>query len=117
MAFREDAVQAPQHTEEYLNTTFRCGQNKLHLVRVHRSNWPPKQAHPHSFDVPTIAGRCERCGVNMLVANPPSKDTTVVLYGDASEVAGQVVDEGAVVEESALAPAGVVVDEPAKGRK
>ena len=116
--FVEDRAKPPQHTQEYLNTVYRCGERRRHEVRVHRSQWPP-QAHANLNDRPHVEGTCENCGGQVIVYDPPGKDITVVLYGDPGEQQGRVVEEGAVVDESEVAAGGQVVEEPepAKSRR
>lgn len=109
----------PQHTEEYLRTVYACGQRRDHLVKIHRSKWPP-QAQPGLNDRPYIAAKCERCGAVCIVYDPVPSDMTVMLYGVKGEEAGRVIEEGAVVDEEAMPGAGQVVDEselPRKGRR
>ena len=109
--FVEDVAKAPQHTQEYKQTVLACGERKDHLIRVHRANWPPKAQPGLSDQTPFVTGVCERCGANAIVYDPPSRDMTVVLYGDAADARGKVVDEkGKVVEDSALPKGGQVVD-------
>ena len=104
----------PQHPDEYKRTVYACGERKDHLIRVHRAQWPPK-LQPGVTDSPFIAGVCERCGANAIVYNPPSADMTVVLYGDAADVVGRVVDEkGKVIDEAAVPKGGQVVDDKGK---
>ena len=117
--FVEDRAKPPQHTQEYLNTVYRCGERRRHEVKVHRSLWPP-QAHANLNDRPHVEGTCENCGGQVIVYDPPGKDITVVLFGDPGEQQGRVVDEqGAVVDEAEVPAGGQVVDEPepAKGRR
>ena len=117
--FREDKAAAPTHTDEYKRTVLKCGDRREHLVRVHRSNWPPRWRQANTNEPPSLAGRCERCEATLIVYDPPHRDITVVLYGDLSERVGSVKDEaGAVVEaETGAQPAGSVVEEPRRGRK
>lgn len=107
----------PQHPESYLTGVYKCGQRREHLVRIHRSNWPPKPIASLN-DRPYVTGTCERCGATCLVYDPVPSDMTVVLYGDASEAHGQVIDEqGAVVNEEEVPAAGQVIDEPEPQRR
>lgn len=107
----------PQHPESYLSGVFKCGQRREHLIRIHRSKWPPKQIASLN-DRPYVSGTCERCGGTCLVYDPPPSDMTVVLYGDPSEAQGQVIDEaGPVVAEEELPQAGEVIDEPKPHRR
>lgn len=116
--FVEEHAKPPQHTAEYLATTYKCAARREHIARVARGNWPPRfGANPNTGERNHLAAVCERCGVNLIVYNPPTPDMTVVLYGDAGEAHGRIEDEqGTVVEE--LPPTGGVIDEPEpKGRR
>lgn len=101
----------PQHTEEYLRTVHACGERRDHLVRIHRSKWPP-QPHPNLNDRPHITANCERCGAICIVYDPVPADMTVMLYGKKGEETGRVVEEhGAVVDEESRPAAGQVLEE------
>jgi hypothetical protein len=118
-----DAAKRPSHPESYLNTVYKCGERREHLVRIQRSKWPPKAmvgtpGTAFTFDRPYVTATCERCGGTCLVYDPPPSDMTVVLYGDASEAQGKVIDEaGPVVSEEELPQAGQVIDEPEPARR
>jgi hypothetical protein len=108
--FVEDAARPPQHDDAYLRTVYACGQRRDHIVKVHRAHWPPK-VHPGLNDAPHLVAKCERCGGNVIVYNPPSADLTVQLFGDAADAVGKLVDErGKVIEEAASPKAGTVVE-------
>jgi len=112
-----DPPKRPQHPESYLTGPFKCGQRREHLVRVHRSKWPPK-ANPSLNDKPYLTANCERCGAICIVYDPVPYDMTVRLYGEAGEVAGHVEDEvGAVVDDESEAAGGQVIDEPEPVRR
>lgn len=123
--FREDKAPAPTHTDEYKRTVLKCGDRREHLVRVHRSNWPPRWRQANTSEPPSLAGRCERCEATLIVYDPPHRDITVVLYGDPGERVGVVKDEEAVgvvvsAEQAAaqdVSQVGSVVEEPRRGRK
>jgi hypothetical protein len=100
----------PQHTAEYLNGVYRCGQRGKHEVRIHRANWPPQQ-HPNLNDKPHVEGVCENCGGNVQIYDPPDRSITVVLYGDPADKQGRVVEEGQVLDEAEVPVGGAVVDE------
>lgn len=108
--FEADVAKAPQHDDTYLRTVYACGQRRDHIVKVHRAHWPPK-AQPGLNDAPHLVAKCDRCGATCIVYDPPSADMTVVLYGEASDAVGKVVDEkGKVIDASAAPKAGQVVD-------
>ncbi len=111
-----DPPKRPQHPESYLTGPFKCGQRREHLVRVHRSKWPPK-ANPSLNDKAYLTANCERCGAICIVYDPVPYDMTVQLYGEKGEEAGHVIEEGAVVEESDAPAAGQVIDEPEPARR
>lgn len=108
----------PQHTQEYLQTVYACGERRDHRVRIHRSNWPPKQ-NPSLNDRPFVEGPCERCGGIVQIYDPPDRSVTVVLYGSAEELEGRVEDEnapGEVVGEEQGQEGGGHVEEESEGR-
>lgn len=112
----------PQHTSEYLNTVYKCGDRRKHEVRIKRANWPPVQ-HPNLNDRPHVVGLCENCGGICIVYDPVPSDMTVILYGESGSEQGRVQDEvGEVLDETEVPQAGQVVDEPetqhrGKGRR
>lgn len=96
--FVADKEIAPQHDPVYLATTFACGERGDHVAEIERSKWPPKPT-PGLSGPPFVSGRCTRCGVNLIVEDPPGRDMTVVLVddkvavsGERSATAGKVVD-------------------------
>jgi hypothetical protein len=121
--FTEDRAKPPQHDEVYLRTVYACGVNRQHLIRVHRSKWPPRSMQGLNpamvLEQPHVTAACERCGANVIAYDPPAPDLTIRLYGDASEAHGQVEDEarGVVLDEEAAPATGVVLDEPRGPRR
>lgn len=114
----EDKALPPQHTEDYRKTVYKCGINRDHLVRIHRSKWPPREGgNVQTGEKHFVAAQCERCGGNALVYDPPSRDMTVVLYGEVGDIQGRVLEEGQVVDEADVPPTGQVVDEPRSPRR
>lgn len=115
--FVEDKAPRPQHSQEYLNGVWRCGEQRDHKVRIHRAKWPP-QPNPSLNDRPFVEGVCERCGGHVQIYDPPDRSITVVLYGEAGEQQGRVEDEvGDVVAEETLPATGQVVTEEPMGRR
>lgn len=111
--FIEDRSKPPQHSQEYLNGVYRCGQRNKHEVRIHRAQWPPA-AHANLNDRPHLDRTCENCGGQVIVYDPPDRSVTVILYGEPGERDGKVVEEtiGAVLDESAVPAGGQVLEEP-----
>lgn len=96
--FIPDKATAVQHDPHYLATTYACGERGDHVAEIERSKWPPVPL-PGLNDAPFVPATCKRCGVNLIVYNPPAKDLTVVLIedrppesGDRPATAGKVVD-------------------------
>jgi|SRR5262245_6609107 len=117
---KPDPPKRPQHPESWVNGPKKCGDRRDHLVRVHRSHWPPRPM-PGLNGPPYLAANCERCGAVCIVTDPVPADLTVVLYGKPEEAAGRVVEEettaGTAIDESALPDnAGHLVDEAAPKR-
>jgi hypothetical protein len=116
---RPEAVKRPQHDETYLKTVYRCGERREHVVRIHRSKWPPPK-NPSINDRPYLVANCERCGAVCIVyADPVPADMTVRLYGEAGEREGRVEDEGQVVDEASVGETAgqVLEEEPPKRRR
>jgi hypothetical protein len=118
----------PQHSEDYINGVYKCGtkadpvSGSKHVLRVHRSKWPPREMHginpALALEKPHVTGNCEKCGARMIVYDPPSPDVTVVLWGAAGDAHGQVIEEhGTVVEEASVPVGQVVEDEPRSARR
>lgn len=106
------AAKPPQHPDEWKKGVYACGLRRDHRVRVHRSHWPPR-AQPGLNGPPYVSGPCERCGALVLIYDPPGRDVTVVLYGEADEAQGRVEDEvGQVIEDAPEPVVGQVIDEP-----
>lgn len=102
--FVEDKPTAPQHDPLYLATTYACGERGDHVAEIERSKWPPKEMHGLNpalvLEKPHISTTCKKCGVNLIVYDPPARDMTVVLIedkppvggGERNPTAGQVID-------------------------
>lgn len=90
--FIADKEVAPTHDPVYLATTYACGERGDHVAEVERSKWPPKSLQGLNpalvLEKPHVATVCKRCGVNLIVYDPPSHDMTVVLVEDKPPVGG-----------------------------
>ena len=105
-------VKPPQHSESQLRV-IRCGERRGgHRVRVHRSQWPPRGiARPNEPLGPHVAASCLDCEATVHVYHPPGPKVTVIRHGEATAAQGQVLEEGAVIDEAEVPPGGTVADE------
>lgn len=115
--FVADKEVAPQHDPLYLATTYACGMRGDHVAEVERSKWPPSSMNGVNpamvLEKPHLSVQCKKCGVNLIVYDPPAHDMTVVLIedkppvggGDRNPTAGQVID----IKDARAAKGGKVV--------